>query len=190
MYILNFVPYGHHSNGQARCPLVGYTPDLPDHKCIPIDSFVPRSSNPGINIAGDFSTDYLRFGLFRREIWLSGTRERTEVTFGGAVERHVEFYGAGLAEELRSRYGRTRLHMKFGAEGVNPGWLVVDLNFALDIIPGVERPYALTVEATPYLGRFGIYFRFYRGRDYYNINFERFLRRLEVGYSFKWERRR
>ena len=193
MILVNGVPYGHHSNGQAGCALQGQSGE----SCLPLIDPPQGNPNPPINVdTGSFSTNYIRAGLYYRQMYLSEEDTvRTELTAGGAVERHVGFwpYSKGsLSDDFESRYGRTRLRFTLGAAVNNSDVFDrIDIRYHGQIILGVAGDRYINVLETLmfFKGRpdLGLYYRVYTGRDYYNINFEEYIRKIEVGATFSWE---
>lgn len=208
MYIVNAV-FGHHSNGQAGCPLVDQVVETvvldgrSRERCSRLEESVANDTT--LNIAtGNFSTHYIRTGVYYRRIWnvgglragwddLKGPRTGwSEFFVGGRVEQHQFGMKGAIAAELVDRYGMTQIE---GVAGISLGsrWIFdrVDVRMSYRHVVGdvaINRAWAgeyfLYFKKRPDIG---VFFRNYTGRDYYNINFERYLRRLEIGLTFNWE---
>ena len=199
--IINIVPWGHHSNGQEGCSLLHHNrePALDGGdglgKCRPDEGV--DTNNSGANLKdGSFSTNYSRVGLYG-----SWTRAKQTVTVGGELERHHSpdsWFPGALSPELYDRYGklRTAASIRYAREACCGR---VEFRYWYQRISGIRNsPDAVDeatrnvniVEAVLYPGRvrnWGLYGRYYRGRDYYNIHFEQEVRRIEAGFSFTWQ---
>ena len=183
--ILSVVPYGHHSNGQSQCPVVL----MGDMACTNSVSAVP----PPINLeTGDFSTNYMTFGYYRKDVhYLPSGRAGHTVIYGGDYEQHVSFIPGGLHKAIEDRYGKRRLNFMFGLgleSSISP--VRIQANMRVGHIFGVEDGWIYSPELVYYLGRsgLGVYGRLHWGRDYYNINFENTLFRMDYGLTFSWDR--
>ena len=193
--IFNLVPYAHHSNGQSGCPLEGQVRPSSDMPCIRPSLLSPSAQLP-INVgSGDFSTNYMKFGYYRKEIFFSslGPVDYT-LLYGGEYEHHTDIFPGGLHGDLQERYGMRRLNLVFGVAIEHPVSPVrpAQLTVRLGRIFGVERdPWTVAPEIVYYPGwltSLGVYAKVHLGRDYYNINFENTLARTEIGLTFTWDR--
>ena len=193
--IINFVPWGHHSNGQDGCSLEGYSRDEDSGNCRPGEDFNPQ--DPALNLHdGSFSTNYSRLGLYRSWLWNGSHRE---VTIGAEVEgHHSAFPWGNMSDELYERYGKLRFSASFGMLiPIRDSKLA--LRYWYQRIAGISKPPPTANQATrntnilegawylPAIPDLGVYGRYYHGRDYYNIHFEREISRLEFGLTFAWQ---
>ena len=188
LFVFHFVPYGHHSNGQSGCPLVGQE-RLPNSKeC----STLPNPDAAPINVdTGDFSTNYFQLGFYSKTVWISRPGNVTaELATGLMYERHVRRWRGGLSVELWDRYGIDRMRYLYEIVARNVGFFDrIDTNVQIHKIYGVtDNSWAFAWETVMYLRQdAGVYYRYYTGRDYYNINFETKVSRTEIGVTFGWD---
>ena len=190
VFLFHVVPYAHHSNGQSGCPLVGQE-RLDNDECTTLPNAGAAAS---INAeTGDFSTNYIQLGLYSKTIWFSRSDGVTaEITAGLTYERHVDYilFDGHLSDELWERYGRNRLQYLYEIIARNVGpFDRLDTNVQFEKIHGVpDNSVAFTWETIMYLRPdVGVYYRYYTGRDYYNINFESTVSRTEMGVTFGWD---
>ena len=183
MIIVSIVPIAHHSNGQDGCTLRSeFRPAASaDKKCIenpsidqPVNLMPPELKL----ITGSFSTNYYRAGLHYRRMSLSADEcVESETTLGGMIERHVDypFIGGNLKEELKERYGKSRLlyDINHGQRNICSCFDRIELSYRGQYIVGVDKPFVHTFEAQLYFNKradIGVYVRYYRGRDYYTFS--------------------
>ena len=205
MWLVNAIPFGHHSNGQNGCLFVGQV--RIDGECEPQQPVVdgPEDVN---RENGSFSTNYLRFGLEYRRMHPNGDDPndiraitRREWGVGGSIELNPSGYvGGSISDTLKPLYGATRFRVtadiasgnwrapiKF-LDRVNCGraWAEVSLMFIGDAAPSV--PGVTTAVETACLpsgwGGAGLFVRYYRGQDYYNASFLENINRLQFGVTF------
>jgi len=205
MWLVNAIPFGHHSNGQNGCLFVGQV--RIEGECGPPP---PATAGPDdVNVQdGSFSTNYIRVGLDYRRLHTDGddandTRAitRREWGIGGSVELNPSGYvGGALDDALRPLYGPTRFQ-------VNADFIAG--NFRIPVWPGrsVHCGRAWTNAAVTYIsgaaesvdkvataiesaclparwGGAGLFVRYYRGQDYYNASFLQNINRLQFGVTF------
>lgn len=205
MWLVNAIPFGHHSNGQNGCLFVGQA--RVDDECTPA---VTASAAAGdVNVQdGSFSTNYIQVGLEYRRLHTNGddpvdTRAitRREWGIGGGIELNPSGYvGGALDDDLRPLYGPTRFHITADLLGGNlhvpiwPGrratcgraWT----NARVTIIRGAAESVdeiATAIEAACLPARWGgagLFVRYYRGQDYYNASFLQNINRLQFGVTF------
>ena len=204
--ILDIVPLGHHSNGQEECALKRQVRKLDENNMLGECIDDPGNSDPmnsELNLKnGSFSTNYTRIGAYYRKHNNSDQCDckHTELTAGLEFERHYvdSALPGDLSEELSRRYGRKRtsFNIRYRQGRVEARyWFqrIAGIRVATeDQCAGCEKPVAPKAhiaEAVIYLDRereVGTYTRYYNGRDYYNINFEQDLERIEIGFVFDW----
>ena len=198
MVVINAV-FGHHSNGQSGCSLVNHVfeeivaDDGRKHGvCLPAPESTDVTS--ALNVAtGNFSTHYIQASAYHRLIRVArGPGRPAELFYGIAIEQHQFGMKGAISAELAERYGMTQIE---GVLGTSMGsvWIFdrVDGRLSYRHVLGdvtinraVAAEYFLYFKARPDVG---LFFRNYSGRDYYNINFEQYLRRIEIGLTFNWE---
>ena len=115
MWLVNVIPFGHHSNGQNGCLFIGQTRVAGE--CEP-----RKAGGDGpedINVEnGSFSTNYLRFGLEYRRLRPDGddpvdTRAvtRREWGIGGSVELNPSGYVGGSISDRSAAIRPTRFRV-------------------------------------------------------------------------------
>ena len=184
--VITNLTFAHHSNGQAGCPLEA----VEDQQQSGADVCPqPEPSAPELDInvsTGNFSTHYGRAGLYYQ--WTN--MGNLGFLLGGAIEYHLptESLGGSLSEALRARYGPTRADATLGV-----GFWQLSVRGSLQHVlnDGVKNPTTKTLEVFYHMrglpDALAFYVRGYDGRDYYNINFERPIRRIEFGVTFSWQ---
>ena len=195
MHVTHLV-FGHHSNGQVDCPFFGQ-PRNEDGECkfMTPDDVTAAAVN---YLSGNFSTHYIQGSWYRRWITLSDGRTiQTETSFGGGIEYHLRKGHGAMDDDLRRRYGGTRLWASIAWEkpsGISVrarGTIILGIVRARpdELTPHqVSHRYRFEVEVVkPFTNRHALYARLYVGQDPYNIHFEREGPRGEVGLRFDWE---
>ena len=209
-WIINIVPWAHHSNGQDGCALMRHSRTVDEDDtlggCVADEDFDP--TNPEINLRdGSFSTNYTRVGLYRNWTWQD---DEQAVTLGGELERHHppgSFMPGDISEALEERYGKFRMSTSIRYANRTPLGRV-ETRYSYQRIGGISdgptgdaippetrwRSEATRnvniLEAVLFPGKirnWGLYGRWYHGRDYYNIHFEEEVSRVEVGFTFNWQ---
>lgn len=203
MWLVNVIPFGHHSNGQNGCLFVQQT--RIDGECQPQP---PPSTNPeDVNREnGSFSTNYIRMGLEYRRMYLVGDypEEQRAVSqrewgIGGSLELNPSGYiGGAISDTLQPLYGPTRYRITADVVAgnwrfpvlrkVNCGraWTDASLTFITGAAPTVDTV-ATSIEAACLpegWGGAGVFVRYYRGQDYYNAAFLENINRLQFGLTF------
>jgi hypothetical protein len=203
MWLVNVIPFGHHSNGQNGCLFVQQT--RIDGECQPQP---PPSANPeDVNREnGSFSTNYIRMGLEYRRMYLVGDYpdelravSQREWGIGGSLELNPSGYiGGSISDTLRPLYGPTRYRITADVVAgnwrfpvlrkVNCGraWTDASLTFITGAAPTVDTV-ATSIEAACLpegWGGAGVFVRYYRGQDYYNAAFLENINRLQFGLTF------
>jgi hypothetical protein len=205
MWLVNAIPFGHHSNGQNGCLFVGQV--RTDEECAPLP---PADAGPDdVNVEnGSFSTNYIRVGLEYRRLYADGDDPkddraitRREWGVGGSIELNPSGYvGGALGDELRPLYGPTRFQVTadviggnvriplWPGRGVNCGraWTNGAVTFISGAAESVDEV-ATAIEAACLPARWGgagLFVRYYRGQDYYNASFLQNINRLQFGVTF------
>jgi hypothetical protein len=204
MWLVNVIPFGHHSNGQNGCLFVGQT--RIDDECQPQP---PPSSGPGdVNLEnGSFSTNYIRLGVEYRRLYPDGDDPndlraitRREWGVGGSVELNPNGYvGGSISETLRPLYGPTRYRLTAdvvagnwhvpvrGLDRVNCGraWVDASVTFITGAADSVDNIATVEAACLPEgWGGAGLFVRYYRGQDYYNAAFLQNINRVQFGVTF------
>ena len=205
IWLVNIIPFGHHSNGQNGCLFVGQV--RIDGECEPQDPVVDGPEDVNTE-NGSFSTNYIRFGLEYRRLRLNGddpvdTRAitRLEWGIGGSLELNPSGYvGGSISDTLKPLYGATRYRVTADVAAgnwrapipllnrVNCGraWAEGYLMFISDAAPVVDDV-TTAVEAACLpsgWGGAGLFIRYYHGQDYYNAAFLENISRLQFGVAF------
>lgn len=205
MWLIDAIPFGHHSNGQNGCLFVQQT--RIDGECEPQDPVVvgPQDINTE---NGSFSTNYIRLGVEYRRLYPNGDDPndlraitRREWGVGGSIELNPSGYvGGSISDTLKPLYGATRYRLTGDIaagnwrapipllDRVNCGraWVDGSLMFIQDAAPVVDDV-AVAVEAACLPDRWGgsgLFVRYYRGQDYYNAAFMENISRLQFGVTF------
>ncbi|RKG71826.1 hypothetical protein D7V88_39105 [Corallococcus terminator] len=161
---------GHHSNGEDGCFFANQTGKDPD--CTPAEGQLPLNE-----VSGSFSTNLLRFEVHGRlgfgvdphtlSAWIVGANAfyelNTAIGPGGLSPQQRTVYGdghwgVGLTGERTVNGNRFRL------EGA--------LSHPFGETPGQRSTLSVELAANPWWGSgFGVFARYVRGQDYYNILF-------------------
>lgn len=205
MWLINAIPFGHHSNGQNGC-LFNQQARI-EGECEPESP--PVTGPDDVNTEnGSFSTNYLRVGAEYRRLYPNGDDPndvravtRREWGVGGSIELNPSGYvGGSISDTLRPLYGPTRFRVTADVIAGNwraPVWLLDRVNcgrawvdgsvmFIRDAAPSVDAV-TTAVEAACLPGGWGgagLFVRYYRGQDYYNAAFLENINRLQFGMTF------
>ncbi len=205
MWLVNAIPFGHHSNGQNGCLFKQQV--RIDGECEPQSP--PANGPEDINTEnGSFSTNYIRLGVEYRRLYPDGDDPidlravtRREWGVGGSIEVNPSGYvGGSISDTLRPLYGPTRFRVTADVvagnwrapvrliDRVNCGraWADVSLMFIRGAAPSVDNVTA-SIEAACLpagWGGAGLFVRYYRGQDYYNAAFLENIDRLQFGVTF------
>jgi hypothetical protein len=196
IWLLDTIPFGHHSNGQNGCVFTSQSKDA-DGGCLdPPSPALPTTIN---KIDGSFSTNYVEatvaYGRMhlepRDEVQEYGTKWEWRAGFG--VQLNPRGYlGGAIDDELADIYGRTR----FSAEAMaarRDEWRCgrlegqIRLQYIRDT-PEDVPPITTIAEASCLPARWGgagLFVRFYRGQDYYNLGFAASITRLQFGITLQ-----
>lgn len=195
MWLIEAIPFGHHSNGQNGCLFQSQTRDATD-ACVEEAPPGPRAIN---KIDGSFSTNYVEAGVHYGRMHLVARDDvpeygtRWEWRTGAAVQHNPRGYlGGAIDDELADLYGRTRVSLEAmvarrGSWRCGRVEAQVRLQYIRDrpaAVPGVTTiAEASCLPAT--WGGTGLFVRFYRGQDYYNLGFAERIARLQFGVTFQ-----
>ena len=196
MWLVDVIPFGHHSNGQKGCL---FTSQSRDAAGVCVESARPQAR--AINTTdGSFSTNYVeamvRYGRMHLDAERAPETEyatRWEWRAGAGVQLNPKGYLAGaIDEELADIYGPTRVILE-AAVARRDEWRCgraqadLRLQFIHDAPVGVPT-LAAKAEAACMPRRWGgtgLFLRFYRGQDYYNLGFAQAISRLQVGFTLQ-----
>jgi len=204
MWLINAIPYGHHSNGQNGCLFEAQV--RIESECEPQQP--PATSASDINTEnGSFSTNYIRLGLEYRRLYPDGDDPvdlravtRREWGLGGGVEFNPTGYiGGSISETLQPLYGPTRFRVRgdvvagnwripvWPSKRVNCGraWVEGTAVFITGGSPSVQNVATVEAACLPAgWGGTGLFVRYYRGQDYYNASFLENIHRAQFGLTF------
>lgn len=208
--ILEFT-LGHYSNGQDKCPFIGWTYAPPPlDRCLPPGG-VPQPDNALVvdSIRGSFSGQYLELGLFWRRQRIGSTQfedARVRSDGGWYVGLRARNYTAlsaimgGMDADMQRIYGTNRIRMLWGTwrdkdsrTSCLPGrwWLDAWAEYAVDAssrLGRVRGAFELG-ESFDALGGVGLFARYYNGHDDNNVSFFQHLSALQLGIAIGGERR-
>jgi len=196
MWLVDVIPFGHHSNGQKGCL---FTSQSRDAAGVCVESARPQSR--AINTTdGSFSTNYvealMRYGRMSLDSERAPEGEyatRWEWRAGAGVQFNPRGYLFGaIDDELAEVYGTTRVIVE-AAVARRDEWRCgraeagLRLQYLHDAPVGLP---SLTTKAEAEClprrwGGTGLFLRFYRGQDYYNLGFAEAISRLQVGFTLQ-----
>ena len=195
-WLLDTIPFGHHSNGQDGCLFASQFRDE-EGECIDTDPDGPRVVNKK---DGSFSTNYIEITLhyWRMHLDSDGAAagdyaSRWEWRVGGGVQLNPEGYvGGAIKPELSELYGPTRIlfsGMFARRDAWRCGRSTVDAKFQYLTEPPPDVPNVISqVEGTCFprsWGGAGLFLRYYHGQDYYNLGFDESINRLQFGVTLQ-----
>jgi hypothetical protein len=198
MWLVDVIPLGHHSNGQNGCLFTSQSRDE-NGECIEMARPQERIIN---KTDGSFSTNYIEamvhYGRMRLDSEGAPETEyaaRRQWRVGAGIQISPKGYLAGsIDDELADIYGPTRILFEAMAAW-RDGWrcgrvaAAIRLQYIHDAPAGLP---ALTTQAEAVClprswGGTGVFVRFYRGQDYYNLGFADAISRLQFGFAFQQE---
>ncbi len=200
MWLLDFIPFGHHSNGQNGCLFVEATSI--DGDCVG-DEGIPPDQRTINTRDGSFSTNYFRIGAQYRRMYLKSagdipfavTRWQWNVGVDAEINPTWHPIGGAISDELHSLYGPTRVGVSAGAARLH--WKrfgriegKVGVEYIRDAPRGVSdvtTRFELILLPRGWGGA-GIFARSYHGQDYYNLAFEQNITRLQFGLAFNQDK--
>jgi hypothetical protein len=202
MWLVNAIPFGHHSNGQNGCLFTDQA--RVNDECESVLP-IPPTGRTANTVDGSFSTNYLRVGLNYRRLYPKGDDPkdvrrvtRREWGVGANLELNPSGYvGGSISDDLRPLYGATRV--KTTTDVVVGNWKMPLLkvtcgrawsSLSLDYINGAPPDVPNVTIATEAAclparwGGSGLFVRYYRGQDYYNAAFLQSINRVQFGVTF------
>lgn len=194
MWLIDTIPFGHHSNGQNGCLFTEQSRNA-DGACV-------TAGTPALTVNktdGSFSTNYVEAGFFYGRMHLTSRPDAPEYatawewrTGGGIQLNPSGFLGGGIDDELKDLYGQTRFFVEGMAARRDFGWCgrsegQLQLQYIQNTPAGL--PAVKTIAEASCLprqwGGTGLFVRFYRGQDYYNLGFAESITRLQFGFTLQ-----
>lgn len=192
MWLIDAIPFGHHSNGQNGCLFTSETRNA-EGECLDLVPAQPKAVNKR---DGSFSTNYLEATLHYGRLHLDsvGAPEteyatRWEWHAGGGIQLNPKgFVGGSIDDELAELYGQTRILFD-GMAARRDVWRCGRLEAETRLQYIVNVPAGLPDVITRLEGSClprgwggaGIFLRFFHGQDYYNLGFAESIARLQFG---------
>jgi hypothetical protein len=190
---------GHHSNGQDGCFYKGQRrpPESTAEHELPCEpDIVPPNAEVAKELVnkrdGSFSTNYIRTGVNHRFNWVDADTlvAFREFSTGGEFEVHPAQWMDPHQVDL---YGRHRIntyaaYAQRGTPHICPSR--IEERGAVNYIfgaPSTVSNWALTGQVSCFptpAGGWGVFVRYYRGQDYYNMSFLNQIQRWEVGATY------
>ena len=195
MWLFDIIPFGHHSNGQNGCLFLEQSRNS-DGEC------VNTAGTPAVTVNrndGSFSTNYVEAGAFYGRMHLASLEDAPEYATawewraGGGIQLNPSgFLGGGIDDELKDLYGQTRLFVEGMTARRDLGWCgraesQLQVHYIHDTPAGLPALKTI-LEATCLpraWGGTGLFVRFYRGQDYYNLGFDQSITRLQFGFTLQ-----
>jgi hypothetical protein len=205
MIVVHTIPFGHHSNGQNGCLMIGQSRP----ECEPKETSVPFVQPFNLE-TGSFSTNYIRGGVSYHRLHPRGDiaegesedlgwTTKREWGVGLSVELHPKgFVGGSLSDELRLMYGDTRFDLEVDGAIRDMAVRLWKLRFSCGraAASGTFRYIQGTLSTLRFggsaealclpkgWGGTGLFVRYVDGQDYYNLNFATRIRRVQFGFTF------
>jgi hypothetical protein len=191
--LIDVIPFGHHSNGQNGCLFTNQVRGA-DDECAVDDTSAPRAVN---KIDGSFSTNYIEATAHYGRLYLApgqdDFRTRVEWRVGGGVQVNPKgFAGGSISDELAPLYGQTRLLFEANAAARDMRFCGrAESQLQMQYIDGAPTgvPAVTAIVEGNCLprrwGGTGLFVRFYRGQDYYNLGFAEEITRLQFGVTLQ-----
>jgi hypothetical protein len=196
MWLLDAIPFGHHSNGQDGCLFTNEARDA-EGECVEVLPASPKIVN---KTDGSFSTNYIEATLHYGRMYLDSTgaaagdfTTRWEWRAGIGFQLNPEGYvGGSIKPELSERYGPTRVlfsGMAARRDLWRCGRASAEGRFQAMTDPPEGVPALITsLEGACFprgWGGAGLFVRFYHGQDYYNLGFAESITRLHFGVALQ-----
>ena len=196
MWLIDTIPFGHHSNGQDGCLFTSEVRDE-EGECVEL---VPVDTKTVNKEDGSFSTNYIEAMVFYGRMYLDSTgagagefATRWEWRGGIGIQLNPEGYvGGSIKPELADVYGPTRV-LFGGMAARRDVWRCgrvateVRLQYLTDAPSGI--PSLITqAEGACFPRRWGgagLFVRIYHGQDYYNLGFAEKITRLQFGVTLQ-----
>jgi len=196
MWLIDVVPFGHHSNGQDGCLFTEEARNA-DGDCVEVTQAAVKTINKK---DGSFSTNYIEAMAFYGRMTLDSDgaaagdfATRFEWRAGVGIQLNPEGYvGGAIKPKLAERYGPTRI--LFGAMAARRdlwrcGRAAADTRFQYLTSKHPDVPALITqIEGACFpsgWGGAGLFLRFYSGQDYYNLGFTEKITRLQFGVTLQ-----
>jgi hypothetical protein len=196
MWLVDAIPFGHHSNGQDGCLFTSETRDA-DGECVEIE---PAAAGTVNKKDGSFSTNYIEASIHYGRMHLDSAgaaagdfATRWEWRAGVGVQLNPEGYvGGSIKPALADLYGPTRVlfsAMTARRDAWRCGRASAEgrFQYLTDPPPGV--PSVITnLEGACFprgWGGAGLFVRFYHGQDYYNLGFAESITRVQFGVALQ-----
>ena len=195
MWLVDAIPFGHHSNGQDGCLFVDQARDA-DGECVAVPG-LPHDVNKK---DGSFSTNYIEATVHYGRMYLDSDgvpagifATRREWRVGLGMQFNPEGYvGGSIKPELSDLYGPTRVLMSASTayrDLWRCGRAAANARFQYITDPGADVPHLITsLEASCFprqWGGAGLFVRFYNGQDYYNLGFDESITRFFFGVALQ-----
>lgn len=194
MWLIDAIPFGHHSNGQNGCLFTDQTRNVEGH-CVVTNTSRPRAVN---KTDGSFSTNYIDAGVYYGRMYVEGTgvpvpTTKREWRTGVGVQFNPKWYlGAAIDDELADLYGQTRVFVEGNMAGRDYSFCgrlegQVQLHYihnAPEAIPSVTTIIEGACLPKKWGGT-GLFVKFYNGQDYYNLGFAETIRQLQIGFTLQ-----
>lgn len=195
MWLLDAIPFGHHSNGQNGCLFTSQAGDQ-NGNCVEVRPG-PRTVN---RENGSFSTNYFeamafygRLYLDSRDVAAAEFATRWEWRVGAGLQLNPKGYvGGSIDEELAGLYGQTRALL--GATTARRDvWRCGRSAAELRVQYITDAPTGIPAVITQAEGACfprgwggaGLFARIHRGQDYYNLGFAQKITRLQFGVTLQ-----
>jgi hypothetical protein len=198
MWLVDAVPFGHHSNGQDGCLFTSQARNA-DGDCVE----VAPTPEPIVNKKdGSFSTNYIQAMAFYGRMYLDAAgaaageyATRWDWRIGAGMQFNPEGYvGGSIKPELSELYGPTRVLFS-GLTARRDLWrcgrLAGEVHFQYMTTPPPDVSNVITqLEGACHprnWGGAGVFVRFYHGQDYYNLGFAESITRVMFGMTLQKE---
>jgi hypothetical protein len=195
MWLIDAIPFGHHSNGQNGCLFTEQSRNA-EGECVSPAGVPAVTVN---KLDGSFSTNYIEAALFYGRMHLTSREDAPEYatawewrTGGGIQVNPRGFFGGGIDDELAVIYGQTRAFVE-GSAARRDLWRCgraegqLQLQYIHDAPAGVP-PIKTQAEVSCLPRRWGgtgLFVRFYHGQDYYNLGFDESITRVQIGFTLQ-----
>ena len=196
LWLVDTIPFGHHSNGQDGCLFLDEVRDA-DEECVAVLPGVGHGVNKK---DGSFSTNYIEATVHYGRMYLDSDgvpagvfATRREWRVGVGLQLNPEGYvGGSIKPELSELYGPTRVLVS-ASTAHRDLWrcdrAAASARFQYITDPGADVPNLITsLEGGCFPRRWGgagLFVRFYKGQDYYNLGFDESITRLFFGVALQ-----
>ena len=196
MWLLDVIPFGHHSNGQNGCLFTSEVRN-DEGECVEL---VPTTTKTVNKENGSFSTNYIEVTGHYGRMYLDSVgaaaqefATRWEWRAGAGVQLNPEGYiGGSIKPATAELYGPTRLlfaAMAARREAWRCGRAAADvrLQYITDAPSGLPSLISQAEGACfpKGWGGAGVFVRIYHGQDYYNLGFTESITRFQFGITLQ-----